>query len=151
MRPSYGLKNNLGNNGVVETNNIADNNKSLPPPSPKRSEVTADSNNRLKKSESTVTTNNNHVAVPQPNQMSPSARISALNIVSDLLRKVGALESKLARCRNFVQDHPQGGVTSPHMLMGAPSLGDASSLSDHSGVNNKASNSSLTASVKANS
>uniref|UniRef100_A0A8C6TNH1 NudE neurodevelopment protein 1-like 1a n=1 Tax=Neogobius melanostomus TaxID=47308 RepID=A0A8C6TNH1_9GOBI len=34
----------------------------------------------------------------------PSARISALNIVSDLLRKVGALESKLAACRNFAKD-----------------------------------------------
>jgi len=42
--------------------------------------------------------------------MTPSARISALNIVSDLLRKVGALESKLASCRNFVQDHPPPGV-----------------------------------------
>jgi len=34
--------------------------------------------------------------------LSPSTRISALNIVSDLLRKVGALESKLASCRNIV-------------------------------------------------
>ncbi|XP_014351050.1 nuclear distribution protein nudE homolog 1 [Latimeria chalumnae] len=36
--------------------------------------------------------------------LTPSARISALNIVGDLLRKVGALESKLASCRNFVND-----------------------------------------------
>ncbi|KAM9831992.1 nuclear distribution protein nudE-like 1-A [Neosynchiropus ocellatus] len=36
--------------------------------------------------------------------LTPSARISALNIVSDLLRKVGALESKLAACRNFTKD-----------------------------------------------
>ncbi|XP_058477982.1 nuclear distribution protein nudE-like 1-A isoform X1 [Solea solea] len=36
--------------------------------------------------------------------LTPSARISALNIVSDLLRKVGALESKLAACRNFTRD-----------------------------------------------
>ncbi|XP_029934470.1 nuclear distribution protein nudE-like 1-A isoform X3 [Myripristis murdjan] len=36
--------------------------------------------------------------------LTPSARISALNIVSDLLRKVGALESKLAACRNFAKD-----------------------------------------------
>lgn len=34
--------------------------------------------------------------------LSASSRISALNIVSDLLRKVGALESKLASCRNIV-------------------------------------------------
>jgi len=38
--------------------------------------------------------------------LTPSARISALNIVGDLLRKVGALESKLASCRNFVKDPP---------------------------------------------
>ncbi|XP_062305179.1 nuclear distribution protein nudE-like 1-B [Osmerus eperlanus] len=37
--------------------------------------------------------------------LTPSARISALNIVGDLLRKVGALESKLAACRNFAKDH----------------------------------------------
>lgn len=36
--------------------------------------------------------------------LTPSARISALNIVGDLLRKVGALESKLTACRNFAKD-----------------------------------------------
>lgn len=36
--------------------------------------------------------------------LTPAARISALNIMGDLLRKVGALESKLASCRNFVYD-----------------------------------------------
>lgn len=35
--------------------------------------------------------------------LTPSARVSALNIVGDLLRKVGTLESKLASCRNFVK------------------------------------------------
>ncbi|XP_052764816.1 nuclear distribution protein nudE-like 1-B isoform X2 [Mya arenaria] len=49
--------------------------------------------------------------------LTPSARISALNIVGDLLRKVGALENKLASCRNFVKDPPRGsaarGGTSP--------------------------------------
>uniref|UniRef100_T1JIJ9 NUDE domain-containing protein n=1 Tax=Strigamia maritima TaxID=126957 RepID=T1JIJ9_STRMM len=39
--------------------------------------------------------------------LTPSARISALNIVGDLLRKVGALESKLASCKNFVKDTPR--------------------------------------------
>uniref|UniRef100_A0A1A7WTR5 NudE nuclear distribution E homolog 1 (A. nidulans) n=1 Tax=Iconisemion striatum TaxID=60296 RepID=A0A1A7WTR5_9TELE len=33
-----------------------------------------------------------------------SARISALNIVGELLRKVGSLESKLASCRDFVHE-----------------------------------------------
>ncbi|GIY30558.1 nuclear distribution protein nudE-like 1 [Caerostris extrusa] len=36
--------------------------------------------------------------------LTPSSRISALNIVGDLLRKVGALESKLASCRAYVKD-----------------------------------------------
>lgn len=37
--------------------------------------------------------------------LSPSARISALNIVGDLLNKVGALEHKLSLCRNFVKEN----------------------------------------------
>ncbi|XP_024000689.2 nuclear distribution protein nudE-like 1-B [Salvelinus sp. IW2-2015] len=41
---------------------------------------------------------------PGGSPLTPSARISALNIVGDLLRKVGALESKLAACRNFAKD-----------------------------------------------
>ncbi|XP_045141898.1 nuclear distribution protein nudE homolog 1 isoform X2 [Echinops telfairi] len=47
--------------------------------------------------------------------LTPAARISALNIVGDLLRKVGALESKLASCRNFIYDqspHRAGGPAS---------------------------------------
>lgn len=36
--------------------------------------------------------------------LTPSSRISALNIVGDLLRKVGALESKLASCRTYKKD-----------------------------------------------
>ncbi|KAF6125950.1 nudE neurodevelopment protein 1 [Phyllostomus discolor] len=47
--------------------------------------------------------------------LTPSARISALNIVGDLLRKVGALESKLASCRNFVYEQ------SPNRASGPPS------------------------------
>ncbi|CAK1547198.1 unnamed protein product [Leptosia nina] len=37
------------------------------------------------------------------NAMTPSSRVSAINIVGDLLRKVGALESKLASCRGTVR------------------------------------------------
>ncbi|XP_059204408.1 nuclear distribution protein nudE homolog 1-A-like [Centropristis striata] len=36
--------------------------------------------------------------------LTTSARISALNIVSELLRKVGNLESKLASCRDYVHE-----------------------------------------------
>merc|ERR1711890_13653 len=85
--------------------------------------------NRIKKTDSNNIANHKQTPVQNtPTQMSPSARISALNIVSDLLRKVGALESKLARCRNFVQDHPQSPSSSPHMLSGAPSITDASPM-----------------------
>ncbi|KPP78902.1 nuclear distribution protein nudE 1-like [Scleropages formosus] len=48
--------------------------------------------------------------------LTTSARISALNIVGELLRKVGNLESKLASCREFVYDQSPGRValaTSP--------------------------------------
>lgn len=37
------------------------------------------------------------------NAMTPTSRVSAINIVGDLLRKVGALESKLASCRGTVR------------------------------------------------
>ena len=40
-----------------------------------------------------------------PPPLTPSARISALNIVGDLLRKVGALELKLVSCRNIVKEN----------------------------------------------
>ncbi|KAJ8363879.1 hypothetical protein SKAU_G00127100 [Synaphobranchus kaupii] len=40
--------------------------------------------------------------------LTTSARISALNIVGELLRKVGNLESKLASCRDFVYDQTPG-------------------------------------------
>ncbi|XP_063790438.1 nuclear distribution protein nudE homolog 1 [Pseudophryne corroboree] len=45
--------------------------------------------------------------------LTPSARISALNIVGDLLKKVGALESKLASCRNFVYEQSPNRLVSP--------------------------------------
>lgn len=77
--------------------------------------------------------------------MTPSARISALNIVSDLLRKVGALESKLARCRNFVQEHPHphSNNSSSHKLFSTGST-------DCAGLANDSSNNSLPESVKTN-
>ena len=43
--------------------------------------------------------------------LTPSARLSALNIVGDLLRKVGALELKLSSCRNIVK--AENGSTTP--------------------------------------
>ncbi|XP_054615577.1 nuclear distribution protein nudE-like 1-B isoform X3 [Dunckerocampus dactyliophorus] len=50
--------------------------------------------------------------------LTPSGRISALNIVGDLLRKVGALESKLAACRSFAKDQ----ATRQNLAMGNPAL-----------------------------
>ncbi|XP_040212854.1 nuclear distribution protein nudE homolog 1 [Rana temporaria] len=47
--------------------------------------------------------------------LTPSARISALNIVGDLLRKVGALESKLASCRNFIYEPSPSKPVAPLM------------------------------------
>merc|ERR1711988_1727140 len=53
---------------------------------------------------------------PRHNQtLTPSARMSALNIVGDLLRKVGALELKLSSCRNIVKENgaPATPTTTP--------------------------------------
>ncbi|KAG9329123.1 hypothetical protein JZ751_007553, partial [Albula glossodonta] len=68
--------------------------------------------------------------------LTTSARISALNIVGELLRKVGNLESKLASCRDFVSDQtgsrvipsaasrmttpPGEGAEKPHSTNGLP-------------------------------
>ena len=40
-------------------------------------------------------------------------RISALGIVGDLLRKVGALELKLVSCRNIVKENGKEGSLNP--------------------------------------
>ncbi|KAJ8318484.1 hypothetical protein KUTeg_003575 [Tegillarca granosa] len=52
--------------------------------------------------------------------LTPSARIHALNIVGDLLRKVGALESKLNSCRNFVKDPPRSGKPGGNSPVNSP-------------------------------
>jgi len=72
--------------------------------------------------------------------LAPSARASALNIVGDLLRKVGALELKLVSCRNIVKETSGTSTSALAGSMtavngGSPSLsssGDASSLMDRS-------------------
>lgn len=51
--------------------------------------------------------------------LTPSARISTLNIVGDLIRKAGALESKLASCRNLAKESPQhGDISNKDVLRG---------------------------------
>ncbi|XP_071770023.1 nuclear distribution protein nudE homolog 1-like [Centroberyx gerrardi] len=66
--------------------------------------------------------------------LTTSARISALNIVGELLRKVGNLESKLASCRDFVYDTSTNrpalpaGPGTPSGLEGGPEV-QASSMS----------------------
>ncbi|XP_038676011.1 nuclear distribution protein nudE homolog 1 isoform X1 [Scyliorhinus canicula] len=57
--------------------------------------------------------------------LTPSARISALNIVGDLLRKVGALESKLASCRNFVWVQSPNRATLPSTPNGNCTIKDS--------------------------
>ncbi len=41
--------------------------------------------------------------------LAPTTRLSALNIVGDLLRKVGALELKLTSCKNIVKENTSSG------------------------------------------
>ena len=57
------------------------------------------------------------------NNLTPSARLSALNIVGDLLRKVGALELKLSSCRNIVKENSNGSTTPTNgHVTGVPNL-----------------------------
>ena len=56
------------------------------------------------------------------NNLTPSARLSALNIVGDLLRKVGALELKLSSCRNIVKENSNGSTTPTNGVTGVPNL-----------------------------
>lgn len=50
---------------------------------------------------------------------SSQSRLSALSIVGDLLRKVGALETKLASCRTFVRDN-QSAIPNPSQVSTTP-------------------------------
>ena len=47
---------------------------------------------------------NSTIAAMAKNGNLPSSRLSALNIVGDILQKVGAMESKLLRYRNLIQE-----------------------------------------------
>ncbi|XP_047427576.1 nuclear distribution protein nudE homolog 1-B-like [Mugil cephalus] len=71
--------------------------------------------------------------------LTTSARISALNIVGELLRKVGNLESKLASCREYV--HEQTSSRRPPVHAGGQGVaaGQSSSSENHptNGLYNK--------------
>ena len=58
-----------------------------------------------KTSPSAASTSNGATGKFSSPALTPSARLSALNIVGDLLRKVGALELKLSSCRNIVKEN----------------------------------------------
>jgi myosin heavy subunit len=72
----------------------------------------------VKDNTSTPASNANHLP------FTPAARINALNIVGDLLHKVGALESKLASCRNYVslpqQQVPNANAVGSNVSRGPP-------------------------------
>ncbi|XP_053565853.1 nuclear distribution protein nudE-like 1 isoform X3 [Bombina bombina] len=65
--------------------------------------------------------------------LTPSARISALNIVGDLLKKVGALESKLVACRNFAKDQALRKSYVPSNLNNGTILNNSSIKYSHQG------------------
>lgn len=69
--------------------------------------------------------------------LTTSARISALNIVGELLRKVGNLESKLASCRDYV--HEQTANRRGHISGQGAAAGQNSSSDTHptNGLYNK--------------
>lgn len=84
--------------------------------------------------------NNSAGGVPAP-PLTPSARISALNIVGDLLRKVGALELKLSSCRNIVKEN-SGATSSGTGVSSGLVLGASRALSPHASSNHLAQSSS---------
>ena len=84
----------MNNNPETDSNKLAEEQQSeaaTPKASPKTSLASVNSSS------------NGGTQQQQP--LTPSARISALNIVGDLLRKVGALELKLVSCRNIVKEN----------------------------------------------
>lgn len=111
------------------------------------------SESEMNKSNSSIgsITSNNIPLKNNGNPMTPSARISALNIVSDLLRKVGALESKLASCRNFVQEHPRNGKPPINGIHGIDPINDPSTVINGNSMNGKTnSNTNISGLVKVN-
>ncbi|KAK7939311.1 hypothetical protein WMY93_002637 [Mugilogobius chulae] len=66
---------------------------------------------KAKDAEATTPSTNKEAAGGTP--FTTSARISALNIVGELLRKVGNLESRLASCREYVHEQNHKSTTSP--------------------------------------
>jgi len=116
----------------------------------KQSPKIIDTESELNKTNSSIGLNGSlHVAKTKTGgtPMTPSARISALNIVSDLLRKVGALESKLASCRNFVQEHPRNGKPP---LNGVTHISDPSAVMNGSSINAKTNSNNISGLVKVN-
>ena len=67
--------------------------------------------------------------------LTPSTRLSALNIVGDLLRKVGALELKLSSCRNIVKEAPSHSTKLNGNL--SPSANNLSKKSSQSAIHQK--------------
>merc|ERR1712130_389934 len=71
-------------------------------------------------STSTATTSSSSPSMSSIHSTSSSqSRLSALSIVGDLLRKVGALETKLASCRTFVRDN-QSAIPNPSQVSTTP-------------------------------
>ena len=66
--------------------------------------------------------------------LTPSARQSALNIVGDLLKKVGALELKLSSCRNIVKENSGNMAIGNHLSSAqSSSANNLSSLTSPAG------------------
>jgi len=94
--------------------------------SEKNNNSTMDSN-RL---ETSITDSKINNSVHHQPPLTPSARLSALNIVGDLLRKVGALELKLSSCRNIVKENGNGQNIGKINGTLSPSANNLSSLSN---------------------
>jgi len=95
-------------NSTATTPTNTNNNHILTSAAVVKHEANTDVTNHIDTTGGNITPNKGIPTMNGGTPLTPSARISALNIVGDLLRKVGALETKLASCRNFVKDPPRG-------------------------------------------
>ncbi|CAK9300547.1 unnamed protein product [Gordionus sp. m RMFG-2023] len=64
-------------------------------------------------SNSSTTPNNSYTNSP----LTPSSRVNALNLVSELIKKVGAIENKLASCRNFGLSRQSENIKNRHSTL----------------------------------
>lgn len=114
---------------LEQNNNMKQNGQVNGKSSPDSSKHAAEVSNREKDLPILETPPSSSKTSPRHNStLTPSARLSALNIVGDLLRKVGALELKLSSCRNIVKENGAPNSTPSTPLGSSPATTASSGI-----------------------